>query len=214
MFNKLFWTISGITTPLILLFSSTIDCLGTLRLTGSIQSIWAFCTIGMSLINIKHVFYIKISFGNYELRGLRVDLPRTSNPWAATMLAAHWLASIMLNLMLCLWNCVSLMSRPDRMSTDIGGVVIQITFKSDQGGLASEDECRPINEEVNYLLAHLSPRLQCTFEQPHQILDVLVVVFDSTRTPTIYVPEGRVDDHDVRVRAVRSLKNKRAKTTF
>jgi len=51
---------------------------------------------------------------------------------------------------------------------------------------------------------NLSPRLQCTFEQPHQILNVLVVVFDSTRAPTIYVPEGRVDDHDVRVRAVRS----------
>ena len=50
------------------------------------------------------------------------------------MLAAHWLASIMLNLMLCLWNAVSLMSRPDRMSTDIGGVLIQITFK--KSGLA------------------------------------------------------------------------------
>ena len=68
--------------------------------------------------------------------------------------------------------------------------------------------CSSINEE-NSPPSYLSPRLQCTFEQPHEILDVLVVVFDSTRTPTIYVPEGGVDDHDVRVRAVRSLKNKR-----
>ena len=59
------------------------------------------------------------------------------------MLAAHWLASIMLNLMLCLWNAVSLMSRPDRMSTDIGGVVIQITFKS---GWVSEDAVKQMKK--------------------------------------------------------------------
>ena len=60
-----------------------------------------------------------------------IYLPRTSKPCAATMLAAHWFASMMLNLMLCLWNLVSLMSKPARMSTLIGGVVIQITCKSE-----------------------------------------------------------------------------------
>ena len=34
-----------------------------------------------------------------------------------------------------------------------------------------------------------------------------MVVFDSMGTPTVYVPEGRVDDYDVWVGAVSSLKN-------
>ena len=87
------------------------------------------------------------------------------------------------------------------MATDIGGVVIQITCKP---GWISEGECQ--TNDVNSLVSHLSPRQQYTFEQSHEILDVLVVVFDSTRTPTIYIPEGRVDDHDVRVRAILRLK--------
>lgn len=101
----------------------------------------------------------------------------------------------------------------------IGGVVIQTTWKTDQSAIGegrklqichhSQCSCAPrqfiIISSCSATIAHLRVSRQQAVEKAHQTPYVLFILCDAEWPPSVNVPESRVDEYHVRIRAEESL---------